>query len=55
MRQLLHDLWATFRAWFAGQFMQEPPTVPPVEPEEKEQDPLYHTMDKNGNGDWPGV
>lgn len=43
MQQLLRNLWATFRAWLAGQFMSEPPTVPPVEPEEEENE--YHTMD----------
>lgn len=41
----LRTLWAIFRAWLAGQFMAEPPTVPPVEPEEE---PIYHTMDGGG-------
>jgi hypothetical protein len=46
MQQLLRDLWATFRAWLASQFMAEPP---PVEAEPEEDEPLYHTMD-NGPG-----
>lgn len=46
MMQLLHDLWATFRAWFARQLITDEPPLEGVEPEEE---PIYHTMD-GGNG-----
>lgn len=52
--QKLRTLWTTFLAWLSAQFMQEPPTIE-AEPPTEDEDPLYHTMDKTSNGEWPGV